>query len=395
MDARSIEQSVVIIGGGPAGLMAADVLSKNNVAVTVIDSQKRVGKKFLVAGDGGLNLTHSEPLENFVSRYQDNDWAQQIITQYTPTNFIEWLHQLGITTFVGSSGRIFPEKQFKPAQVLQAWIGTLTNQGVKFITNTQLTNINYPQLTFEKEGNSFQINSTHVIFAMGGKSWKKTGSTGSWTRFLNHEQLLPSNLGLHLNWSPYFISNFEGDVLKYVAVTFKGLRRLGDIVITKSGLESTPIYHISGAVVQTLASIKKATIIIDLKPNQTTNQLLTKVNSNNTWQQCFTKWKLHNSQKALYVEVFGKNACSTELLVERIKNIPLTITDCDTFDKAIATQGGIPKNDLTNELAFKNMPNWYAAGEMLNQDAPTGGYLIQHAVSSGYVAAQAIINKLT
>lgn len=393
MDTASIEQTVVIIGGGPAGLMAAEKLSYHDIDVTIIDSQKRVGKKFLVAGDGGLNLTHSEPLKNFVTRYEDILWAKQIISNFTPNNFIKWLNQIGITTFAGSSGRIFPNTTFKPAKVLTVWVEKLKKQRVQIITNTQLLKINYPNITIESKGNQYVITPKYVVFAMGGKSWKKTGSNGNWTSLLNHTTLLPSNVGLHLKWSDYFVSKFEGQVLKYVAVTYNNERRLGDVIITKKGLESTPIYHISAAVVKTLSKHKKATIHMDLKPNNSVEQLATKVNENDSWQQCFKKWNLKNCHKAIYVEIFGKENCTGHQLAERIKNIPLSIKGFDSFDEAIATQGGIPKSSLTEQLAFKEWPNWFAAGEMLNQDAPTGGYLIQHAVSSGYTVAQSIIAK--
>lgn len=395
MDARSIEQTVVIIGGGPAALMAADHLSSNNINVTIIDSQKRVGKKFLVAGDGGLNLTHSEPLQQFIGRYFDEKWAKEIVTQFTPEAFVNWLKQLGIDTFIGSSGRIFPAKTHKPAEVLTAWIEKLKNQGVVFVLNTELTDLNYPTITLKNSSETFQITPKHVILALGGKSWTKTGSTGKWTEFIKYIPLLPSNIGLHTNWSDYFIEKFEGSVLKYVAVTFNDEQRIGDVILSKTGLESTPIYHHSGAVVRSLQNNKEAIIHLDLKPNSSAGQLLKKVNSTDNWQQCFKKWKLHVSQKALYVEVYGKQDCSPPLLAERIKKLPIAISGHDPFDKAIATQGGVPKEDLTINLEFNNWKNWYAAGEMLNQDAPTGGYLIQHAVSSGWVTAKAITEKLT
>jgi len=395
MDARSIEQSVVIIGGGPAALMAADLLSCNNIAVTIIESQKRVGKKFLVAGDGGLNLTHSEPLQQFISRYFDVKWAKEIVTQFPPEAFINWLNELGINTFTGSSGRIFPAKTYKPAEVLTKWVDKLKHQGVSFECNTELVGIEYPTITLKNSTATFQITPKHVILALGGKSWTKTGSTGTWTAFINHMPLLPSNIGLHSNWSRYFMNKFEGSVLKYVAVTFNNERRIGDVILTKTGLESTPIYHHSGAVVRSLQNNKEVIIHLDLKPHSSAEQLLNKVHDRDTRQQCFTKWKLHNNQKALFVEVFGKEDCTPSLLASRIKQLPITITGYDNFDKAIATQGGIPKADLTINLEFNNWQNWYAAGEMLNQDAPTGGYLIQHAVTSGWVAARDIINKLT
>jgi uncharacterized flavoprotein (TIGR03862 family) len=395
MDARSFEQTVVIIGGGPAALMAAEHLSCNNISVTIIDSQKRVGKKFLVAGDGGLNLTHSEPLQQFINRYTDADWAKEMLTQFTPDAFVNWLKQLGINTFTGSSGRIFPAKTHKPAEVLTAWIEKLKNQGVVFLLNTELTAVDYPSITLKNSTETFQLTPKYLILALGGKSWAKTGSTGKWTEFINHIPLLPSNIGLHTNWSDYFIEKFEGSVLKYVAVTFNSEQRIGDVVLSKTGLESTPIYHHSAAVVRSLQNNKEAIIYLDLKPNSSAEQLLKKVNSTDTWLQCFKKWKLHISQKALYVEVYGKQDCSPSLLAARIKKLPIIIAGYDKFDKAIATQGGVSKEYLTKELAFKAWQNWYVAGEILNQDAPTGGYLIQHAVSSGWVAAKDIINKLT
>lgn len=394
MDTSGIEQSIVIVGGGPAGLMAADVLSQQNIPVVIVDSQKRVGKKFLVAGDGGLNLTHSETLNQFYQRYENPDWAKNIISNFTPTDFVSWLNNMGIDTFIGTSGRVFPSNDYTPAKVLSIWINKLKKQGVTFCYNTSLSNINYPHITLNHHEEQFVISPKKVLFALGGKSWSKTGSNGSWEHFFPNTPLLPSNVGLQCVWSPYFLEKFEGQVLKYVGVSYKQQQRMGDIIITKKGLESTPIYHISNQVIKQLVR-GDVVVHIDLKPSLSIAQLLEKVAATDSWQTCFKKWKLAAISKALFVEYAHKKPMNIESLAETVKNLPIVITGHDHFEKAISTQGGIKEEALHNTLNFKHWPHWYAAGEMLNQDGPTGGYLLQHAVSSGFWAGKSMINSLT
>jgi uncharacterized flavoprotein (TIGR03862 family) len=393
MDEKRIEKPVVIIGGGLAGLMAADVLSSYNISVTIIDSQKRVGKKFLIAGKGGLNLTHSENLSSFYTRYQDPDWAEELISQFTPQQLVLWMENLGIKTFVGSSGRVFPEKTYTPAFVLKSWVEALKKQGVQFELNTSLTKTSYPYIHVNQHGKEITLNPKNVIFAMGGKSWPQTGSDGIWESWFNSRSLLPSNVGLNCHWSDYFLKKHEGAVLKYVAVSYGRDSRLGDVIVTKKGLESTPIYHISNKVVKSFEKEKAPIIYVDLKPQDTIKQLLAKVKPNDSWQSCLKKWKLHPIQKDLLVDIFGKKFISQDELAEKIKKIPITIVGHESFDQAISTQGGVKKTNLNQDLSFKKHPKWFAAGEMLDQDGPTGGYLIQHAISSGFVAAKGIISQ--
>lgn len=394
MDSYNLNRKVIVVGSGPAGLMAAELLSASGVEVYVLEKEKRIGKKFLVAGYGGLNLTHSIPPEQLIEHYQDPLWAKQIISSFPPKDFVQWLHSsLLIDTFTGSSGRIFPDKKIKPAQVLSSWVKRLKHKGVKFLLNTAIEKIDYPHVLVNDQSSKNWCQPKAILFALGGASWEKTGSNGRWRSWFPSTDFLPANTGLTVNWSAYFIKKFEGQALKFVNASFDKKQKTGDIIITHYGVESTPIYHISAEVVNALQRKKTCTVLLDIKPSLTTKQLQQKVKPTDSWQTCFNKWNLSALQKALVVEVIGKNNLTTEYLAEKIKSLPLKIKGYRGFNEAISTQGGVPKTALSKGLELKKYPNWWVAGEMLDQDGPTGGFLIQHAVSSARVAAYNLIHK--
>ena len=386
-------KQVVIVGGGPAGLIAAAQLKDSGCTVTIIDQKPTVGRKFLVAGEGGFNLTHSEPVLDFIEKY-DNDWIKKCVRTYPSKQFRKYLKQIGVPTIVGSSGKVFPEETMKPAQVLSAIKADIAAH-VTYDLGATVVDFDAVSVTIEKESGRSTLNFDYLIFALGGASWQKTGSDGLWVPLFQQKgievmPLLPSNSGVVLydNW---LADLTDGMLLKNVITSVDKASCAGDILVTNYGLEGKPIYAVNRA----LRAMEKPTLTIDLKPQMTFEKIQQILKKAKNPTQGLKELKLSEvSLVWLRKFVSKENYNSAEQLAKQIKAFKIGIQSFRPIDEVISSAGGVATTELTPSGQLVKMDNIYCCGEMVDWDAPTGGYLIQACVSSGYVAGQAIRSLL-
>jgi uncharacterized flavoprotein (TIGR03862 family) len=386
-------KQVVIVGGGPAGLIAAAQLKDSGCTVTIIDQKPTVGRKFLVAGEGGFNLTHSEPVLDFIEKY-DNDWIKKCVRTYPSKQFRKYLKQIGVPTIVGSSGKVFPEETMKPAQVLSAIKSDIAAH-VTYELGATVVDFDTASVTIEKESGRSTLNFDYLIFALGGASWQKTGSDGLWVPLFQQKgievmPLLPSNSGVVLydNW---LADLTDGMLLKNVITTVDKVSCAGDILLTNYGLEGKPIYAVNRA----LRAMEKPTLTIDLKPQMTLEKIHQILKKAKNPTQGLKELKLSDvSLVWLRKFVSKENYNSAEQLAKQIKAFKIGIQSFRPIDEVISSAGGVATTELTPSGQLVKMDTIYCCGEMVDWDAPTGGYLIQACVSSGYVAGQAIRSLL-
>jgi uncharacterized flavoprotein (TIGR03862 family) len=397
---------ITIIGAGPSGLFAADFLAAKGHRIVVFEAMTSVGRKFLMAGRGGLNLTHSEALEAFKTRYDAaSTWTSPWLDQFTPTDLQAWANGLDQALFTGSSGRIFP-KALKASPLLRAWLRRLETLEVKIITGARW--IGFSQSGEVQIRNTDSSITSHTsratLLALGGASWPKLGSDGAWTNILaplgvEITPLQASNCGIQLGWSTYISGQFGGEILKNVAIGCGPTRARGDVVITQTGLEGGPIYGLSGSLREALAAGPCA-IQIDLRPDQTLQALATKLVKAKAGQSLSTALKSHlrmtNPAIALMREATQNKLPSSAMgLARLIKCLPLNVTGLAGLERAISTAGGVARASVDQHLMLKSLPGVFMAGEMLDWDAPTGGYLLQACFSSAALAAKGIDDWIT
>ena len=385
---------VLIVGGGPAGLMAADYLSKLNYRITVVDQMPTMGRKFLMAGKSGLNLTKNEPFEKFLNNFPDR--SPQLISalkNFTPNDVQTWATSLGINLFTGSTGRVFPT-HMKASPLLRTWLSQLDKRGVTRRHKMTAISLNNMSLLFNTEKGQEQISAKAILFAMGGASWRRLGSDARWLNWLTNvenEKFSASNVGLKINWSHY-IDKYFGEPVKAVSLRSGRVQSQGEIVITQSGIEGGGIYSLSQAI------RKGEEVFLDLLPNWNEKQLidaLQKPIRKASWSNYLRKvLNLNNVKQALLREFssdcFSKKQLSVDLKLLRIKHEGL-----DSIDKAISTAGGVRFDQLDHNLMISKRPGIFFAGEMLNWDAPTGGYLITAALATGLWSAKGIEKLLS
>ncbi len=394
-----MKKSVSIIGGGPSALVFAAFLDPKKYRVTIYEKNKTVGRKFLVAGKGGFNLTHSEPINQFIQRYTPTGFLDKALLNFTNVDFSHWLDQIGIPTYIGSSKRIYPKEGIKPIEVLNAIGNLLTKKGVI---------IKYEQLFSRWNSNNNPIlNNTatisdYTVFCLGGASWKVTGSDGSWLDIFKEKGIktIPfqaSNCAYKIDWKPEFIQKKEGKPLKNITISCLGKTQKGEAVITSFGLEGNAIYGLSPEIRTVLHKQKKATIYIDLKPSLTLQNIILKITTSkykNTTQILKKELKLSTSQIDLLKTYLPKELyLNTSSLAENIKKLPLEIVGFAPIDEAISTVGGIDICAIDENFELKNLSNQFCLGEMIDWDAPTGGYLLQASVSLGVYLAS-YLNKI-
>ena len=382
-----MKKSIAIIGGGPAAMLLAAHLNTQQFDLTIYEKNVALGRKFLVAGKGGFNLSHSENITAFIERYTPSDFLKEALLFFDNTDLQHWFKSINIPTFVGSSKRIYPEKGIKPIEVLNAILNQLKQNKVTIKTG-------YHWLGWDADNNLLFKNAATVtaditIFALGGSSWKKTGSDGNWNSILKQKNLniIPfqaSNCAYQVNWKPDFITKTEGKPLKNIAISCDNKSQKGEVIITQFGLEGGAIYALSPEIRTQLNEKDSAQIFIDLKPQFTAQEIANKVTSTKLTEQLSSKLKLEKAKITLLKDYLTKEQfLDIDFLAKTIKAFPLTISGTATIDEAISTVGGIDLNEIDTNFQLKKMPNHYAIGEMLDYDAPTGGYLLQSCFSMG------------
>ncbi len=393
-------QGVAVIGGGPAGLMAAEVLAAAGVRVDVYDAMPSVGRKFLLAGRGGMNITHSEPYEAFVARYGSRAAdLRPILDAFKPDDLRAWVHGLGIDTFVGTSGRVFPT-EMKAAPMLRAWLHRLRESGVHFHQRHRWLGWTPDgALRFETPVGERTARHAAVLLALGGASWARLGSDGAWQpllagRGVELAPLVPANCGFDADWSPHFAERYAGQPLTTVAIG----GRKGQLVVTATGLEGSLIYALSAGVRDEIAADGTATIHLDLLPDwplERVQQELSHPRGSRSMSS-FLQSRLHikGVKTGLLHEVLDKDAFHDPLRVAAtLKALPVTLRRARPIDEAISSAGGVRFEALQGTM-LKAIPGVFVAGEMLDWEAPTGGYLLTACFATGQAAGKDMLRYL-
>lgn len=390
-----------IIGAGPAGLMAAETLAKAGCAVTVYDRKASPARKFLMAGRGGLNLTHSENLPVFLTRYYEaENFLAPHIQSFTPDDLRAWAEGLGQETFVGSSGRVFP-KAMKASPLLRAWLARLTDLGVQFkLQHTWAGWAEDASLTFVLPDGSYATDKPDAtLLALGGASWPGLGSDGAWATLLaasgvSIAPFMPANCGFESPWSS-FMRKHAGTPLKNITLTLGRHNVSGEIMVTGRGLEGGAIYAMSARIRDEIIHAGKAVVRIDLRPMQTLDDLTQKL-SRVRGRQSFSTYIQKLGYSALHITLMREAEPNVQDLTQAelaalIKSLPVTLTAPFPIDRAISSAGGIRLSAIDHNFMLNAIPDVFAAGEMLDWEAPTGGYLLQACFATGIAAAKGIL----
>lgn len=380
-----MKQTIAIIGGGATALMLAARLDENKFDTCIYEKNNALGRKFLVAGDGGFNLTHSEDIGQFIQRYTPTTFLEKALRSFDNQALRDWLLSIGIETYVGTSKRVFPVKGIKPIEVLNAFLTVLEKKRVQIKTQ------------YEWKGREDDIQANIKVFALGGASWKVTGSDGNWATHFEEKgiKIIPfqaSNCAFKVEWNQEFMKTVEGASLKNIQLSSGSREKLGEVVITKDGLEGGAIYAMSPAIRDQLEKRGRAFIHADLKPSLTAQQIKDKFlqRGNRSIKKLLEdRLSLSDGHIALLKGVLSKEDFNDlALLAEKIKDLPLKITAMAPIDEAISTVGGIALEEVDENFQLNKIPNTYVIGEMLNWDAPTGGYLLQGCFSMGSYLAK-------
>ncbi len=398
--------TVAVIGGGPAGLMAAEILSAGSARVTVYDRMPSVGRKFLLAGRGGLNLTHSEPLDRFLARYGTAaENLRAAIDSLPPDALRAWSDGLGQPTFVGSSGRVFPSA-FKTSPLLRAWLRRLDAAGVSFKLRHRWTGWDDTgALAFATPDGPVTVRPDATLLALGGASWPRLGSDGGWADTLAGQgievaPLRPSNSGFIAEWSDHFRERFAGHPLKRIAVSFGGRDVRGEAIITRDGLEGGAVYAVSGPLRDAIDAWGPAVLMVALRPDMTLDALTTKLEAPRGKQSLSTFLRKAVNLSPAEIGLLHESMMpaparlaefSPRALAERINAVPIRLVGVAPITNAISSAGGIAFDELDADFMLRKRPGYFAAGEMLDWEAPTGGYLLQASFATGAAAARGML----
>ncbi len=428
-DARAGDASptATVIGGGPAGLMAAEVLSAAGVSTTVFDHMRSVGRKFLLAGRGGLNLTHSEALDVFAGRYGGaRDWLRPMLETFGPDDLAAWSGGLDQPTFTGSSGRVFPEA-FRATPLLRAWLERLTEQRVMIETRRRWVGFGVdgdgrvdgrhnrfvPSDATEatlagSSPNLIEVDSDLTLMALGGASWPRVGSTGSWVGPFTDVgiavmPLRSANCGLEVDWSERFAERFAGTPIKNAAVRVAGpggdeVTR-GDLMVTRAGLEGGPVYAHSSALRRRLDADAPAVLLVDLMPDLDEHALAARLEQRGRPKDSLSTWLRRCGLDPVAVSLMfeatmGSPSRLITDLVALVKGVPVRVDALGSLDRAISSSGGVARDELDDALMVRRLPGLFVAGEMLDWEAPTGGYLLQASFTTAVVAARGALRWL-
>ncbi|MFT8674897.1 MAG: TIGR03862 family flavoprotein [Acetobacter sp.] len=409
---------ICIVGAGPAGLAAAEYLARSGCAVQVLDAMPSFGRKLLMAGRGGLNITHSESWPLFVERFGPaSAWLRPALEAWSAQDIRDWMTGLGQASFVGSSGRVFPTAM-KASPLLRAWLARLRDLGVVFTPRARWTGWNeqgqpvftHEPQTGESSGDSeqggepgtFCVQADALVLALGGASWPRLGSTGGWVDVLMRRgvavaPLQPANCGFRASWSDVFARRFAGTPLKPVALSFDGVRVRGEVVVTQAGLEGGALYALSAALRQRVAEQGRAVVLCDLRPDMTQAEIahrLAQVRGRESMANRLRKaLRLPPVAVGLLREA-GPVPVELAALAARIKALPVVLDGPQPLDRAISTAGGIMQQACTDQFMLRAMPGVFIAGEMLDWEAPTGGYLLHACLATGRAAGRGALDWL-
>jgi len=401
---------VAVIGAGPAGLMAAEVLAQGGAGdVTIYDAMPSAGRKFLMAGRGGLNLTHSEPLPQFLARYREAmPHLKAAIEAFPPSALRDWSDALGQETFVGSSGRVFP-KAFKTSPLLRAWLRRLNSTGVRLTPRVRWVGWDERGcLVFETPAGVRAIKPDATMLALGGASWPKLGSDGAWAGLLAAKgvkisPLRPANCGFTVGWSDFFRDRFEGQPLKGVGFKFGEETIRGEAIITQGGIEGGAVYALSAELREAIIKSGEAILSVALRPDLDAKDLSVRL-SVPRGKQSFANYLRKAAQLSpvaiglLQEAAIGSRVQLSSLapadLAHLINAVPIKLTGVAPIARAISTAGGIAFDDLDADFMLRRLPGVFAAGEMLDWEAPTGGYLLQASFATGAAAGRGALKWL-
>ena len=404
-----VQQNVAVIGAGPAGLMAAEVIAQSGARVTVYDAMPSAGRKFLMAGRGGLNLTHSEQLPAFVARYGAAmlQLADAIGT-FPPDMLRAWSELLGQPTFIGSSGRVFPHS-FKASPLLRAWLGRLDKSGVQFAMRHRWTGWDGDgRLLMQTPDGERAVQARATVLALGGASWPRLGSDGAWVttlaaRGIDVAPLRPANCGFAVAWSDVFRNRFAGYPLKAMALSFGDQTVRGEAMITRAGIEGGAIYALSAPLRDAVVAQGTATLHVALRPDLTAAELVAKLSAPRGKQSLstFLRKAVHLPpvgiallQEAAIVSGTTLSSLAIARLAALINAVPIVLCGVAPIARAISTAGGIAFDELDADYMITSLPGVFAAGEMLDWEAPTGGYLLQASFATGAAAGRGVVKLL-
>jgi len=378
-------KSIHVVGAGPAGLMAAHRYALKGYKVTVYDHKTAPGRKFLVAGHGGFNLTHSEELELFLSRYNAPQ-IKAMVRRFTNQDTVQWLQSIGTPTYTGSSGKIFPQKGIKPIEVLRKWKEALTALKVEFCFEHRLVDFDREFLYFAHQGEIQQLPYSRAVFAFGGKSWAKTGSDGAWVSLFREKGISvqdfeASNSGLE---TQVRYEHLAGQPLKNIRIFNQVAEKLGEMVITSYGIEGSAVYYMNRYIRQ---EAFPQLLYVDLLPSYEEERLATLLRQGKVTEVLKSRLKLRGGALGLLKTLDRESYTRPEVLARYIKSFPFEITGFRSIDEVISSYGGVAWEELNDDLSLKKYPGIQCCGEMLNWDAPTGGYLLQACFASGYATA--------
>lgn len=411
---KALKKKVAVIGGGPAGLMAAEILASKGFAVDVYDAMPSIGRKMLWAGVSGLNLTHAEAKADFVKRYGEHQQEiGQWLDRFDADDLVKWVNGLGIETFVGSSQRIFP-KVMKAAPLVKAWLRRLKSLGVGLYKQHRFSGWTDKRgLIFQSPEGEKIIAADAVILAMGGGSWARLGGDGLWMETLSRngitlEPLRPANCGFDIAWSSIFSNEFAGCPVKGVVLSQQlsqkngqdnWLSRSGDFVISEQGVEGSAVYTLSSSLRDCLEQTGEAVLYVDLMPQRSLENIQSALLKARGKASLSSHWRkslgLEGVKAALVREVLPKEQWQdADRVAQVIKHLPLQLLRPRPIDEAISTSGGVPFDELTDQLMLEKLPGIFCAGEMIAWDAPTGGYLLTACFASGVVAAEGVCRWL-